>query len=1014
MFIPLSFDYPYSTFRLRQSATLDRMNVSVKDTNVDDGAATKSTYPSSAALASSLDDYEDDITAWVNDLLDFNSESTAAPKDLSSLDKQVQLLATRLDVASQDTSSQLEQVIDDISRTVPRLTYDLQFMRESALSLQDALQVIDRTRQSAETPTRGATEDTQTVDMSTKQVLERLHYLDTVKTALEKTYSVLREAESWSTLDSEITTLISTQSYAPAASRLSEASRSLALFSNTPEYETRRALMISLQNQLEAALSSALVAAINKRDVASCKSYYDIFNDIQREIEFRNYYFGSRRKKLVELWTDAKLLDCAGEVSTIISESANQNGSQNLNFSSLLQTFFSDFHALLVEERSFTTSIFPDPQQTLSSFVQSVIDALHPSLSERLSSMSEHYGPLSLPHLIKAFKLAEEFAVSTDKIMQSVGYSSLYSKSTAGGGGDEKPSARRLSKRTSLSRRMGPARPSSIAGPQGLGGPIGGSGAWEQVLFEPFIDFQSDYSTLEQKFLQEGLNKIVKGGGSGADSGIENGARILRDRSAAVFDMAEETLERCMAFTHGYGALGLMQAFDHAFTVLLDATKTTILVPKLPKSSAQSDASTGGGAGGAGGAEYQDLDYSAEDWEAFQQSLHLLETCRAMHDRLRNVDAKMKTTFLQFAGMVQLSRVDPSGLYISGTTKGEVQLLTQSTLNSAELHGFLEALIRESQQGGAAVVATPTPTPTPTPSSSGKILASPLPSVETTQVGSGGQLLLKGAASAITSFTQAVQLFLQNIILSPLHGQLGSYANLASWALQQRPKVRGGSAFIDHQAPTFSLSPTPTIQHVSEGLLNLPRMFELHADDDALAFSIETLPFVDKESLRRLLAGGAESENAGGGGETGLEASPKPTRRRLSSNSSAGTAGRIQIPPPPTMLPFTLTPEMVSSTWLSSLTLSLLSHLTTNVLPAIRLLSSDGAAQLASDLGYLANIVRAMNVEWDELDKWRELSEMSDEDGKKKVADILTAREDMESVMKSVGRMRGWMGAGGL
>ena len=51
-----------------------------------------------------------------------------------------------------------------------------------------------------------------------------------------------------------------------AAERLSEASKSMVVFENTSEYESRRTLMVSLQNQLEAALSSALVAAVNSRE----------------------------------------------------------------------------------------------------------------------------------------------------------------------------------------------------------------------------------------------------------------------------------------------------------------------------------------------------------------------------------------------------------------------------------------------------------------------------------------------------------------------------------------------------------------------------------------------------------------------------------------------------------------------------------------------------------------------------------------------------------------------------
>ena len=42
------------------------------------------------------------------------------------------------------------------------------------------------------------------------------------------------------------------------------------------------------------------------------------------------------------------------------------------------------------------------------------------------------------------------------------------------------------------------------------------------------------------------------------------------------------------------------------------------------------------------------------------------------------------------------------------------------------------------------------------------------------------------------------------------------------------------------------------MQRVAEGLLNLPRLFEVYADDDALAFSLETLPFLDADMLRAL------------------------------------------------------------------------------------------------------------------------------------------------------------------
>ncbi|KAG8959027.1 hypothetical protein FRC03_008533 [Tulasnella sp. 419] len=912
----------------------------------------------SGELSSSLDKY-DDIATWVNDLLDGNGilegasqESTDGTSDLTLLDSKVQFLVTRLDIAAQDTSSKLEESIDEISRNLPRLAYDLQFMRESALTLQRTLSLIETVQVPSSVPAESSPNDE---EVTTKSVLERLHFLDAAKTALEKSHAVLREAEAWSGLDSEITSLLSSQSYAQAASRLSEASKSLSLFSNTPEYETRRALMISLQNQLEAALSSALVAAINKKDVSACKNYYGIFSDIQREVEFRNYYYGSRRKGLVDTWSNTRLKDCDGydpSSNSPESEAAEQD------FNGFLKTFFADFITLLTEERSYATSIFPDPQQTLSAFVQSILDALNPSLGQRLSAMSEYYGSTALTRIIQAFKVAEEFGVAVDRLIDSAGYMSSFSQSATGD--DKRPMSRRTSKRMSLSRRLG-GRSSSISGPQGLGGPVGGTGGWEPALFEPFVDLQSDYANLEKRHLDEQLKKAV--GSSPQPSGSDaEGSKILRERSAVVFDMANDALSRCMDFTHGYGAVGLINAVDHAFSTLLEATKAQVLEKQPTRTTTKGDMTDG----------FDELDYTSEDLAAFQQSLHLLETCRAMKDRLKAVDAKFKKTIYQFATMVQLSKADPLGLYISGTIKGEVQLLIQSTLNSVELNTLLDDLLKDSQVQ-----------PLATPSSGG-----PGASVDT--FGSTENMLLKGAAQAISTFTRATQVHLQNIILSPLLAPLSSYPSL-SWASQQRPKPRAGVHEL--QMPTFSLSQTPTMQRVAEGLLNLPRLFEVYADDDALAFSIETLPFVDVESLKALLA--SESAEAKGQPE-----SPK-TLRRLSSGSNPNAAAPL---PPPT---FVLTPDMVSSTWLSSLNLTLLAHFTRTVLPSIQRLSKDGAAQLASDLGYLSRIVRTMNVEWEDLEKWRELSEVKDEEGKKRWKES-GGSSDGDSPLKLIAKMRGW------
>jgi hypothetical protein len=171
------------------------------------------------------------------------------------------------------------------------------------------------------------------------------------------------------------------------------------------------------------------------------------------------------------------------------------------------------------------------------------------------------------------------------------------------------------------------------------------------------------------------------------------------------------------------------------------------------------------------------------------------------------------------------------------------------------------------------------------------------------------------------------------------------------------------------------------MQHAAEGLLNLPRLFEVYADDDVFSFSIETLPHVDFALLESLIEPAT--------------AEPAPMHVRRPSTT------RI----PPNLVPSTgLTPDAIASIWLSSLGLSLLKHLTQSILPSIRSLTTAGAAQLASDLGYLGNIVSALSVESKELSRWIDVVSMDDETGKAMVLDV----DGADVIFNTVAKMRGW------
>ena len=915
------------------------------------------------SLAKSVEDAPE-VVSWLNSILDedaagLEAEGTSAtPIDLTTLDRRVSSILSSVEIVAEETSSQLERIIDDISRGAPRLAYDLHFMKENAISLQTSLRGLQHASTSAESP-------------ETKIALERLHYLDNVKRGMEAARDVLREAESWSSLESEVSSLLSEQSYEKAAETLSEAAKSMIVFQNTPEYEPRRSLMVSLQNQLEASLSSALVAAINSQDIAACKNYFSIFKNIQREAEFRNYYYGSRRGPLVTAWQKAQLRDA--------DEEGLQDSSSLHTFAVYLPSFFASLLALLETERSSIPSIFPDPPATFSSLISSTLSSLQPTFSQRLSSVASTHSSHALTEIISSYTAAVEFASSTDNIMEKVVYTAsphfLHANSEDSTTSDTPSKLSRRRSRLSISRRMSRAS-ISISHPQSSYFALGDQ-EWQQELFEPFLDYQVDYGSLEHKLLVERLEQITTTENA-APGRPKDGSRWLRERSVDAFSLADQSLSRCLTFTHGYGFVGLVQALDSVFASILHSTNEHISTDNRLLSMDTSALSAGD--------DLSDMDYTTQDWSRIQMYLRFLGAAHGFNDRLGTFENKMRGALAQVSENTRAAQSDafsPTKSLLS-TPKGALQILAQSTLNSVELQSLLKLVEPDSQQqllGPAPSPRVPHTIPSQSPN------------------------ILTGTHGAISDFARSCQVSLQNTILSPLHKHLISYATLPVWSSSKPApsKLPGGTgALTEIQVPIFSISPSDTVQRVAEGLLNLPRLFEVYADDDALAFSIETLPFVDEDLLKSITE---QSHSEGHPHSPSAPSTPGIHHPRRSSSIALKTPPATLAIPAHTA-PAVLSPEAVSAAWLSSLALSLLTHLTGSVLSKIKTLTPTGAAQLSSDLGYLSNVVQALNVQSVDLEKWKDLSDLSDEDGKRHMKDKEVTSGDQ--IFSAVAKMRGW------
>ncbi|KAF9238379.1 oligomeric Golgi complex subunit 7 [Melanogaster broomeanus] len=855
-----------------------------------------------------------DVLTWLNTVLNApeaspsSSPSTDSPPAIHA--PTLDTLVTATSIAAQSTSATLEHTIDDIARAAPRLAYDLHFTRDGALALRTVLAQClwpSQPRSSATPVTSGQFD-------ATTQTLERLQYLDTLKTRMEAARDVLREAESWGALEAEVTALLAEKAYARAASRLSASARlipasarttGLSTTSSGAVHEPRRSLLTSLANQLEAAVSPDLVRAVTACDVESCRSFYAIFVDIEREGEFRNYYYGTRRSVIVEMW---------------VGEKSEREPPQAL--SAFYPSFLSSFLIMLEGERAGLPSIFPDPERTLSTLIYTTLGVLTPPPSQRLAALFHGgSGAAALKDVVKLFQATEEFARSAERILEKLRVSGhpLLSAPPSSSLSDGKRSRRR-SMRMSMSWRSVSSSGRPVIGSTGSTNAVSGGGdegtEWDQYLFQPFLDFQVDFGVLERRLLDETLEFPASDVLGDLDG--DRAARAMRERAIDVFSAAEESIERCLSFTHGYASIGLVQALDDFISAFVEAWTSSVSdladVERLGVRPSLESLSTA-----VDDEDLADLDYTSHDWAHIQRALHLLAAARAVKERLGVFETRLRNWVGQVS-MAFRSALEGggTGVYTPGATKGEGMLLAQSSLNSMELR---ELLTR---------VASPSQTTSP--------------------------ILLPGAHSALKAFARTNQRTLQRVLLSPLYVHLASYPSLPLWSAARTQEPIPGVA-----VPTFSLSPSEIVHRVGDGLLNLPRLFEVYAEDDALGFEIGGL------------AGGVSGDGAEG---------------------SAGEGDGQGY-----------SPEAVTATWLSSLGRATVVHLTKDILPQIKVLKHRMVPkQLSADLGYLSTIVRALGVEEGELERWKTYVEMKDDGGR--VA--LTSEDGGDKILTLVARMRGW------
>ncbi|KAF9127181.1 hypothetical protein BGW39_006052 [Mortierella sp. 14UC] len=804
---------------------------------------------------------------------------------------------TKLHLLASQTSAALSSTTQDIVKLLPRLTHELDQLRQETRTLQEGIRLV-----------RG---DINTVDSNdTVQALDRLKYLDLVKTRMEATHSALREAENWRNLEAEAKDILAKGDFTRAATRLSEAERSLVVYKNTNVEGDRMTLLLSLKDQLEQQVMSKVKEALEQKDTAACQTLIKVFGLIGRQEKFQDFYISQRRAPLLEQWKRLTQALNVGLRPSIPGTPQGSASADSKDFITALQTFYKDASSMLHDEFAWITSIFSDPSATIHSLVHDIFSHIDPSMQLALQQVAKSQGDEGgLPILISAFVATEAFGTRMERIV---------SQPLVGGGQREHSGGR--SRAGSLvvhdGSKDGKGARASFSHDNSLDLKVfHDPHEWAYILYEPFMAYQRNCGKLEGAHLRALLSASVPAMAPYLDSatrsrGIAKSSshlvKIMTNTNALAFNLAEGAIARCMRLTHGFGAPGLLDGLNGFFKDIMDRY-SEILTECRQRSGLQVDAYGNKIAAAAKqpalashsrqGSKYDNqLSDSAEDtdsdgWDEdvheqdqrlFQMGCRLMVLCKQLCQRLEQLDVKTKKALRgveEFVNMDQ-ARLNQDGGHLavdqgssvsglkSATTvqppNASIALLQQSNLNSFRLSEILE-IVKKSE--AAASSSTATINNEQTISTETDLGLEPKPH----------HLFLQSHQRAV-QLTKLCQRFIFDSVYIPLSRPLADLALLPCWTegADQPGGPNDKVARRVHQSTLggtrtdvirFRSSPSDYMEELLRQLLALPLTFGTYEGDPGLRFGIHSLPYADRPLELQSQQGLLSEEQGEGAGE---------------------------------------------------------------------------------------------------------------------------------------------------
>ncbi|KAG0201196.1 hypothetical protein BGX28_005918 [Mortierella sp. GBA30] len=794
---------------------------------------------------------------------------------------------TKLHMLASQTSAALSSTTQDMVKLLPRLTHELDQLRQETKSLQEGIRLVRNDFNSVEST-------------DTVQALDRLKYLDLVKTRMEATHSALREAENWRNLEAEANDIFAKGDFTRAATRLSEAERSLVVYKNTNVESDRMALLLVLKDQLERQVMNKVKEALEQKDTAACQTLINVFNLIGRQERFQEYYISQRRAPLLDQWR--RLMETMRVGSTVAGStgtgSQSSTAGDSKDFSSMLQTFYKDASSMLHDEFAWITSIFADPSATIHSLVRDIFSHVDPSMQTALQLVAKAQGDEgTLPILISAFATTESFGTRMERIVSQplVGNQREHSGNRPRAG----TLVHDVNSRENKGTGAHPLR--SSFGQDNLEiGSIHDPHEWAYVLYEPFMAYQRDYGKLEGAHLRALLSKSIPAMAPYSDNITRNRelaknssslVKIMTNTNNLAFNLAEGAIARCMKLTHGFGAPGLVDGLNTFFNDIMDRY-SEILMECRQRSGLQVDDSLN--SSGLRPAEFDngsrmnskydeepgddeasedsegwDEDVTEQDQQLFQMGLRLMVLCRQICLKLEQLDVKTKKALRGVEGMIRIDHENPdhhrssmsspleqgsvgSGLKLTTQPpNASIALLQQSNLNSFRLSEILEIVKKsDSKDDNVASVGI---------SGDGTSALDRLSAETDLGLEPKANHLFMQSHQRAVHLTKLCQRFIFDSVYIPLVRPISDLALLPCWTEgidqpgQGADNLKGTRRV--HQSTLggtrtdvikFRTSPSDYMEELLRQLLGLPLTFGMYEGDVGLRFGIHSLPYADR------------------------------------------------------------------------------------------------------------------------------------------------------------------------